>query len=373
MTTPNRDWKAVRIIHLPGGCRAINGLDPKVQFEPDALSGKKATFVTKAYGAIFSDLETLKLELIGADFYSHNLEAKGIIPPDWRAYHRFPMTIWPSEDEAQRWSQIGHAAFSRNNGRLWDVASRISHQLRVCSWRLRQVSESYCDQLGAMVRGGDFNIGTQFADGYTWLAYLSIQAYLVDACVLRDYLAEYYALILSPDTEQIGKNPITSMGGLLRRKVLDNIGCEDSVANALREATSEGGWLHELGAYRDLVVHSAPLARAQGRMFAVATELNLGTTGALPAIRLPIPANPLGITKARTSGEHFEDFARQFELFVRASQSDTASADGMAYAHSALGQLSFLASQLADRSPVPPEIHHYNETNIIGPVKVTNV
>lgn len=373
MTTPSGDWKAVRVVHLTGGCRAINGLDPNVQFEPAALNGKKAAFVTRAYGTIFSDLETLKLELIGTDFYSHNLEVKGIHPPNWRPYHRFPRTVWPSEDEAQRWSQIGYAAFSRTNGRLWDVASRISHQLRVCSWRLRQVSESYCDQLGAKVGGGDFNIGTRFVDGYTWLAYLSIQAYLVDACVLRDYLAEYYALILRPDNELLGKNSITSMGGLLKRKVLNNIGSEDSVANALREATSEEGWLHELGAYRDLVVHSAPLAKAQGQMFAVATEVHLGTTGALPAIRLPIPANPLGIAKARTTGEYFDNFARQFELFVQASQGDAPSSDGMAYAHSALGRLTLLASQLADRSPVPPEMPHFNQTNIIGPVKVTHV
>lgn len=108
-------------------------------------------------------------------------------------------------------------------------------------------------------------------------------------------------------------------------------------------------------------------------MFAEATELHLGASGALPAIRLPIPADPLGIAKARTTGDHFEDFARQFELFVQASQGQAASSDGITYAHSVLGRLSLLASQLSGRSPVQPEMPHFDETNIIGPVKITHV
>lgn len=279
---------------------------------------------------------------------------------------------WPSEDEAQRWSQIGHAAFSRNDGRLWDVASRISHQLRVCSWRLRQISDSYSDQLNAKIKGDAFRVGTRFADGFTWLAYLSIQAFLVDACILRDYMAEYYALFLCPDQQLFGRNPITSMGGL-KRKLLDKLTCEDAATKALQVATTEGGWLHELGAYRDLVVHSAPLAKAQSRMFAVTAELCLGVSGALPAVRLPIPANPQGIAKVRATGEHFEDFARQFELFVQASQGEAQSSDGMIYAHKALAQLSLLARQLGERSPAPPKIPHFSESNIIGPVTITRV
>lgn len=372
MPSPNNNWKAVRIIHLPGGCRAINGLGPNVEFEPLALNGKTAGFSSRSYGATFSELETLNLRIIGTDFYSHRLEAKGITPPDWRAYNRFPTTVWPSEDEARCWSQIGHAAFMKENGHLWDVASRMSHQLRVCSWRLRQISNSYGDQLNARVKTNEFEVGCRFVDGYTWLAYLSIQAFLVDACVLRDYMAEYYALFLCPDKQLLGNSSITSMGGL-KKKVLDKLKSEDGITKELREATDEGGWLHELGAYRDLVVHSAPLAQAQGRMFAVTDELHLGTTGALPAIRLPIPADPVGIAKARATGEHFEDFTRQFDLFVQASQGETPSSDGLIYAHNALGLLSTLARQLGELSPIPPEMPHFDQSNIIGEVTIKHV
>jgi len=370
MSPDHKDWMAARIIHLPGGCRAINGLDPNVEFDPSALNGKIARIVTRAYGAIFADIKSLGLNIFGTDFFSNSLEMKGLTPPSWRSYHAWKDTVWPCEEEISRWSQIGNAAFNRKNGKLWDIASRISHQLRVCSWRLRQISESYSDQLHARVGGGEFQPGSRFEDGFTWLAYLSIQAFLVDACVLRDYMSEFYALFICQDQELLEKRPVTSMGSL-KKRVLDKVSSSDIATKSLQAATAEGGWLHELGCYRDLVVHSAPLAKAQGRLFAVSDELRLGDTGSLPAVRLPIPDNPHAISKSRASGEHFEDFERQFELFVKATQGEAASADGLTYAHGALEQLTRLAHQLADQSPVGPEIPHFDETNIIGPIKIT--
>src|SRR5438105_3706009 len=87
------------------------------------------------------------------------------------------------------WRQIAHAAFKAKRGRLWDSASRIAHQLRVCGWRLRQVSEAYRDQLWAR-SDGKFAAGQHFQDQFTWLVYLAIQSFLLDACILRDYIAE---------------------------------------------------------------------------------------------------------------------------------------------------------------------------------------
>src|SRR5208282_747723 len=137
-SNPN-GWLAVRIVHLPGGCRAVNGFDPRVEFEPLAVNGKTAAITTREYATLFADLHTLGLKPFGVDFYSSDLEARGLVPPEWRPYHRWPDTAWPCSDEAERWSHIGHAAFSRKNARLWDIGSRIAHQMRVCSCRLRQI------------------------------------------------------------------------------------------------------------------------------------------------------------------------------------------------------------------------------------------
>ena len=279
--------------------------------------------------------------------------------------------MWPCEEEVDTWSEIGHAAFTRNNGRLWDIASRVSHQLRVCSWRLRQISEAYSNQLNARAKS-KFQVGQRFQDAFTWLAYLAIQSFLVDACVLRDYLTEYYSLFLCPDQDLVGGSSITSMGKL-KKKVLNNTKSEDPITKTLQASTDDGGWLYEVGAYRDLVVHSAPLAQAQGHLFAVADEVKLGSNGALPAIRLPIPAHPQVIAKSRANGEYFEDFSKQFEIFMLAMKGDTPSADGLVYAHTVLGHLATLARQMSQKSPVPPEIPHFDESSIIGPITINRV
>ncbi|MBD3811273.1 MAG: hypothetical protein IE917_03500 [Betaproteobacteria bacterium] len=369
MTHHPNGWLAVRIVHLPGGCRAVNNLDPGVKFEPFAVNGKIATITTRAYATLFADLHTLGLKPFGVDFYSTGLEIKRLIPPDWRPFHQWSDTTWPCSDEADRWAQIGHAAFSRKDARFWDVSSRVSHQIRVCSWRLRQVSEAYREQLFAKASREKHSAGTRFEDGFTWLAYLSIQAFLVDASVLRDYLAEFYAQHLCPDPGLLVGRPITSMGSL-KKRVLDKITSPDTVTNMLQVATSSGGWLRKLGSYRDLVVHSAPLAKARGRLVAVLEELSLGE-GALPAVRLPIPADPDDVSKSRASGSHFDDFENQYELFVRANHGDAESSDGLNYCYGVLEDLVGLARQIGIMSPIPPEIPHFDKTNIIGEIKVS--
>src|SRR5690606_22337761 len=104
---------------------------------------------------------------------------------------------WHCFNQADIWSHIAHAAIKQNNGLLWDVAQRISHLLRVCDWRLRQVSECYRDLLYAIVQAHEYTEGRRFMDRHTWLIYMEIESFLVSACVLRDSLAEYRALLLS--------------------------------------------------------------------------------------------------------------------------------------------------------------------------------
>ena len=105
---------------------------------------------------------------------------------------------------------------------LWDTASRIGHQLRVCDWRLREISEAYSTQLLARLKRKDFKIGTRFEDGFTWLTYLSLQSFLVDACILRDYLSEFAAEYIYKPMIDLGNQRITAMGAL-KKKVLNKI------------------------------------------------------------------------------------------------------------------------------------------------------
>lgn len=369
MLSPHGEWPAARVVHLNGGCRALNGFAPSCQFEPKPIGGKQLHISIRDYKSLYADLARLGLAPIGIDFLHNAADARGVTPHDWRTFHPWPKSVWPCNYEIDRYAQIAYAATQTKDIALWDMARRISHQLRVCAWRLRQISDAYRDQLHAKVASSDFQAGTRFEDTYTWLAYLAIQAFLVDACVLRDYLAEFYAQYACPDRGLVSGVPITSMAGL-RKRVLGKLSTTHRLTADLTSATSPGGWLHKLGAYRDLVVHCVPLARSETRLLAQATELALTSLSPLPAVKLPIPEDPAAISKARAAGTHLTTIQEQLALLVRANRGDAPSSDGLVYAYIALDNLTRLAQALAEYSPVPPQVAHLTGEDLAGPIVV---
>lgn len=369
MEQVNQNWPAARIVHLIGGCRAINNHGPIVTFDPLTLKGRERQFQISKYGDIFRSLESAGAVVIGVDFYSHVLEAKGIVPPNWRSYRRTKTTSWPTEETAQKWRNIGHAAFKQKNGKLWDIGSRIGHQLRVCDWRLREISEAYCNQLFAKVKLKDFRVGQRFEDGFTWLSYLTIQSYLVDACILRDYLSEFMFEFVYKDRVNIGNCKITAMG-TFKKRVLNKIAEPDNFIQELKQATSKDGWITLLGNYRDIVVHSAPLSRAERKIFSICEGLKLDGGEELPIIRCPIPENPTKILTSRSTDSHFNDFDKQFNLFIDAAKGDILIIDGLDYASDSLGKLAILSDKVAAKSPIAPKMPAFDSSNIIGEVKI---
>jgi len=109
-------WPAARIIHLTGGCRAINDHDPIVRFIPNTIEGIEWQFEASAYSAIYHNLESLGFLIVGVDFYSHILEVEGSVPPNWRSYRRTGNRSWPTEEASQKWNNIGHAGFKKKDG-----------------------------------------------------------------------------------------------------------------------------------------------------------------------------------------------------------------------------------------------------------------
>jgi len=336
MTQEKDPWPyAARIIHLVGGCRAINNPGPIVNFEPVTVEGKAEQFKIDTYGSIYLRLEALGIGIIGVDFYTHILEFKRIKLPQWRSFQRAKNTSWPVWEIAQKWSNIAYAAFKNKIGKLWDIGSRISHQLNVCDWRLREISESYRNQLSAKIRGNDFEVGQSFEDDFTWLAYLSIQSFLVDACILRDYLAEFVSEFIYNESK------ITRMSSL-KNKILNKTTSNDYLIQNIKQQTSEDGWIKLLGDYRNLIVHYAPLALAERRLFSVCDKLTIGENICLPIIRCPIPENPARISASRYSSNHFANFEDQLNVFAKAAKGDIPIIDGLDYASAVLGNLATL-------------------------------
>ena len=121
------------------------------------------------------------------------------------------------------------------------------------------------------------------------------------------------------------------------------------------------------------MVHSAPIAQAEKRLFAICDELPIDENVSIPIIRCPIPENPSIISSHRAKGNQFENFEMQFKLFVKTMETDAPQKDGLEYCHCSLGKISKLASKLANRTPVKPKMFVFDKSNIKSEVKIKKI
>ncbi|WP_139306129.1 hypothetical protein [Methylomonas sp. LWB] len=356
----NYEWPSIRVVHLKGGLRCVNEASPKCELYPTSQN-QSFIFNTPQYKQLYRSIESLNQEIIGIEFIDNSYQAKGADVPEWRAYNKSCSDRWKNEKAATLWGDIGNSAYTIKDGRLWDLSNRISHQLRVCGWRVKELSDTYHDQLVAVLERENYAKEVKFTDSFTWLCYLSIQTFLVDACILRDYLAEFIAAhIVDYYTHN---QHITSMSALL--KSIKKVSIEDMLISELLSITSENGWLKALGEYRDLVVHSAPIARAEKILFANYRLIEF-CNKKIPIIECPIPQNPSRAFKARHNRSLFEDFDELIRTLAGLTGESNISVDGLNYCHSMLGSLSSFAYKVGLRSRVEPAIKTISNSDVIG-------
>jgi hypothetical protein len=351
---------AKRIFHLAGGLRALSVGDGEIVIQPSTTNGNPFLLREKSYASVYGDLGKIGLSIVGVDFYEHTSQLEGTAPPSWRVFQEG----WPSWDQAQQWAEIANAGFLKQDGYLWDLAGKISQQFRICSLRVKQVSESYSDQLNARCRHREITGAQRFEDGFTQLAYISVQSYLTEACTLRDYLAAFAAKFLWPQHATVNGCHITTWEKL--PKSLKNLVGSDLLAQRVTSISCEGGWLKQLGDYRNLAVHSAPLAIAGARLFAVVDVRPLSEAQLVPYLKLPLPENPAELSSQRSSQEHFADFQTQFDAFVRAAAGEAPSIDGLDYVWMTHGQISELSAAILARSPVKGRMIVLGESDLRG-------
>ncbi len=283
-------WPAARIVHLGGGCRAICNFEPYFEIVPNSASGKTLRMALPDFRSLYSVIESHKLHIIGVEFVVGTDQGDGLSPTEWRFFHRHPKSVW-AFDVIQDWRGISRSAHTEKRGRLFDLAARIAYQLRICEWRLSEVCEAYFRQLRSRVlEGAKIDSGISGYDNlWVWQSYAAIHGFLFDACVLRDRLAEFAAhFIYGP---KVGMTGIAVSTAASLKKMLQQIGDSDALTLSLRSAMQEDGWLQELGAYRDLVMHAAPLARAQRRLFAQTRVFSIGSED-VPYTTVRCPRTP---------------------------------------------------------------------------------
>ena len=161
------EWGAARLFHLSGGLRAFNAFDHQVLIQTPTIEGNHLSFTTSDYYSAVDVLrQGLGRQVIGADFYTSKASFEGRLPTNWKSLHAPGRHEAYCSVQADQWSFLAHSAFNHRDPAIYDVSTRINHQMRVCDWRLRQVSEAYRDQLRYVLQG-PFKPGIRFADQLT--------------------------------------------------------------------------------------------------------------------------------------------------------------------------------------------------------------
>lgn len=354
---------AIWVLHLFGGARATWGTDDPhpVQIEPRVLSGRAMEFPATSIGDVIRKCHRLGIYVCGASALSHKLELEGIIPAEWRMVHYQPHSVWISHDAQTCWSQIAFQAAKAKSGQLWDCAARISYQIEACVLRVRELSEGYGTQLNSVLRRNGFKDGSRMNDLWTQAIFLRIQSFFTDACILRDYLAEFAAAFVY----KLGTGQrVSTLSGLLKH--LKQIGPGDTVTQKLQSASQDGGWLAELGAYRDLIIHSAPLALAQRQLWFWCKLVKLPCGEQLPTVRFPLPENPAEIMRVRSKSD-YANFEMLVAQFAGPAEVSPSMKDALRYIHRVTGELTSLALDLSKYSPVAPQMPVLTPDDLKGP------
>ena len=154
MTSPNKDWPHVcRIIWLSGGLVAVNEPGALVKIEVGINGPTCYEFQLSSYASLFHMLAQLGFSVMGATFVVDIDEARGIRPPEFRAWAG-GAGAWRVSDLHQQWRQVAHAASKKNEMAVMDVASRIASELAYSEMRLQNLAEAYSAQLSGKTKQG---------------------------------------------------------------------------------------------------------------------------------------------------------------------------------------------------------------------------
>lgn len=341
-----------RAVYLSGGPVAV--IEPQsdvITLWPKTKDGKIAEIKIDTFGKLYYALRKYNLTIIGVEFTTHHSEYIGEAPKQFRGYTE-QEAIWPNWDAAQKWSELALSSFHNKNGLSYDLSNRISFQLNTINNRLRSLSLSYQNQLNALVLKNKFKAGQRFQDGYTDLVYQEFHSFLFDAEILRDNLCEYvYNFSDNGSRKEDGKE-VTTASGLF--KLLKKEVNHTKLESYLKSEMSKGGWLFELGQYRDLVMHSAPINIANHRLYAIHEPIALPDGKEILSVRFPLPSNPSKLYSERCKRNDFDKYIEQFDELSRVSLEDRGEYDCLEYAHKVFGLLSNLSLEVSKESPFKP-------------------
>jgi len=349
---------AIRILDLAGGARALNNPGPKVTVFP-TVKGEAAEYEIKTYGELIQSIRRAGLAVVGNEFIDDPDEIAGLRESDWRAvYDPMGDARWPSDDIQQLWSQIGHAAGGLDRMSIFEKAGHIAIQLRVCTKRLQDFCYRHHRHLVALCRAGDFKPGHRMDGRFSDDIFISAHAAFGELASLRDHLA----IFVAREILGISNANVDSMVKLVDHR--DFKSSVHPVADAIRAA---GNWLSLFADYRNLIVHNAPLAAVNGRIAILQFEQPTRNGVPLAGVSLLLPPNPGQLRAALRSNSGPSSFKAWVEIVREATPNGP---DALTYVHEVLGHFLRLAKLIGEHSPVPPQMVHITDADVIGEIKI---
>ncbi|MCR9943854.1 hypothetical protein [Vibrio owensii] len=364
-----KDWPVCgRVAHLGGGLSAqIEPLSDQVFIWPRSLDNQEAVLSIPTFGRLYYALEKYRFSIIGVEFITDQSEILGEAPTQFRGYAK-QCKIWPNWDAFQLWRNLALSAFENKDGLGYDLSNRISYQLNTLNEKLKNLSVRYRDQLNAVVLKGKFSDGQRFQDGFTNLVYQEFHSFLFDAGILRDYLSEYVYNYSSSGALKLKHKDsdkdieVTTANGLL--KALKQAPELSPIEESLKKAMEPDGWLYELGTYRDLVMHTAPISIANHRLYAIQVSHTFPDGKQFPTVRFPLPENLEVVYKDRCKRVDFSKYIEQFDELSSKSLEEYGKYDCLEYAHMVHQLLSNLACSVGGVSPNKPMRMTFTKTSM---------
>lgn len=358
-SSSNIEWHdVVRAAHLGGGLRAINEPGPTIQFSP-RLSQEKSNITINNYKDFHNTLLKEGFDLIGVDYFQGEDHIAGRSPPVWRPSHKVHGDL--SNRAQEYWSRLATGGHEIDSYPFVDICERISFQIKACAWRVRELSESYRQELSYQIHAGKFNQGERFQSMNGFYISLAVHSFLIEAATLRDYLAEF----LSEHIFQSQKKSTTRIRLMkgLRKNILPNVNSSHPLKVEIEQISSDSGWLTHLSAYRDLAVHYTPLETADNLapIEKGLIVINSGTT--LPKIHFALPPDPVNLRKTLSEGQKYSRASEWLKESFRKATEEGSGPDALLYCHSALNWISEFALRVASYSEVKPRMVHYTMEN----------
>ncbi|WP_324282611.1 hypothetical protein VKI21_10815 [Cyanobacterium aponinum UTEX 3222] len=356
----------LRIVHLLGGLRALINENQILEIIP-CLS-KKDNCIGKFDQDLINVLYLLKLKPIGIDYFTNIDHIKGYYPPEWRLASHYDYLIMSNLTVSidMAWSHISSNRTLKDT-KLRDLSNRITFFIRSCKYRLREISEAYMNELLILVKQQQTE-ERLFSSINTLRTIYAINAFLSDACMLRDRLAEFIAIYVYPDSSE---KKISTFSSLRKYILKESLILNDSFANYLHKISAqevEIGWLGEIGLYRDYLTHTGLLNNLQNSFFMRFDHKVLESNIKLPFLVFPL----IDVEKIKHINSNIktlddmQQWRKQIDELNQKSKKDA-----LEFCFNSLNNLLALASELIKKSLVKPEIIQLSADDIIGEIIIS--